>query len=112
MSRHAGEDSVFETAGDCLARIRHGPVVEIGEPRIKGCPLEKRSDIAPPFACWGCHGRLPGPLPGPLERVLLWARLQVNAGRSLPELRERYLHHTRGTGHSVTGSRRTLTTLS
>jgi hypothetical protein len=80
MVRLSGNEYLFETVGECLAKIRHGQVVEIGEPRIRGCPLEKRFEIAPHFACWGCHGRLPGPLPGPLERVLLWARMQGSVG--------------------------------
>jgi hypothetical protein len=81
MVRHSGDDHMFETEGECHAKIRHGQVVEIGKPRIKGCPLAKRFEIASAFACWGCHGRLPGPLPGPLERVLLWTRMQGSVGR-------------------------------
>jgi hypothetical protein len=77
MLRHSGSDHLFETVGECSAKIRHGQVVEIGEPRIKGCPLAKRFEIAPPFACWGCQGRLPGPF----ERVLDWTRMQGSVGR-------------------------------
>ena len=77
MLKHSGKDHMFETVGECLAKIRHGQVVEIGEPRIKGCPLAKRFDIASSFACWGCHGRLPGLF----ERVLLLTRMQGSVGR-------------------------------
>jgi Uncharacterized protein conserved in archaea (DUF2099) len=77
MLIHSGKDLMFETVGECLAKIRHGQVVEIGEPRIRGCPLAKRFDIASSIACWGCQGRLPGPF----ERVLLWTRMLGSAGR-------------------------------
>ncbi len=45
MDKHSGDEHIFETVGKCRVRIRHGEVVEICEPRIKGCPLAKRFEI-------------------------------------------------------------------
>jgi len=39
------DEHVFESVGRCRVKVRHGQVVEIGEPRIKGCPLAKRFEI-------------------------------------------------------------------
>jgi putative methanogenesis marker protein 8 len=45
MDRPSGDEHIFETVGKCRVKIRHGQVVEIGEPRIRGCPLAKRFEI-------------------------------------------------------------------
>lgn len=45
MDGHSVDEHVFESVGKCRVKIRNGQVVEIGEPRIKGCPLAKRFEI-------------------------------------------------------------------
>lgn len=45
MDNNADDEHIFESVGKCRVKIRHGQVVEIGEPRIKGCPLAKRFEI-------------------------------------------------------------------
>jgi putative methanogenesis marker protein 8 len=45
MDKKSGDEHVFETVGKCRVTVRHGQVVEVCEPRIKGCPLAKRFEI-------------------------------------------------------------------
>ena len=39
------DEHIFETVGKCRIKVHNGQVVEIGEPRIRGCPLAKRFEI-------------------------------------------------------------------
>jgi len=45
MGEKTGDDHIFETVGKCRVTVRHGKVVEICEPRIRGCPLAKRFEV-------------------------------------------------------------------
>jgi len=45
MEKKSGDEHIFETVGKCRVTVRHGQVVEVCEPRIKGCPLAKRFEI-------------------------------------------------------------------
>jgi hypothetical protein len=45
MDKKSGDEHIFETVGKCRVTVRHGHVVEVCEPRIKGCPLAKRFEI-------------------------------------------------------------------
>ncbi len=45
MDNNSGDEHIFETVGKCRIKVHNGHVVEIGEPRIKDCPLAKRFEI-------------------------------------------------------------------
>ncbi len=45
MDRHSHDEHIFESIGKCRVTIRHGQVVDICEPRIKGCPLARKFEI-------------------------------------------------------------------
>jgi putative methanogenesis marker protein 8 len=42
MGKITGDEHIFETVGKCRVTVRNGQVVEVCEPRIRGCPLAKR----------------------------------------------------------------------
>lgn len=45
MKKKSCDEHCFETVGRCRVTIRDGQVVEVGQPRIRGCPLAKRFEI-------------------------------------------------------------------
>lgn len=45
MGKKTSDEHIFETVGKCRVTVRHGQVVEICEPRIRGCPLAKRFEV-------------------------------------------------------------------
>src|SRR4030042_5840355 len=45
MGEKTGNEHIFETVGKCRVTVRHGEVVEICEPCIRGCPMAKRFEV-------------------------------------------------------------------
>lgn len=45
MDKYSGDEHIFESVRKYQVTIRHGQVVDICEPQIKGCPLAKRFEI-------------------------------------------------------------------